>query len=78
MKEDIYIPIYKPGDNQEVMWIHSILEGSGIRYYINNENLHGIIGGGDLLCLPYTHMELRVEASQKDKALELLQRLIGK
>ncbi len=70
--EDDFTTIWRPFTPQDVALIHSALSGSGIRYFIVNENYaRASLGIGDAV------MELRVETGKAAEALELVSGMLG-
>lgn len=55
--DESFVDLCRPRDQMEVALIRMALEGSGIRYYIVNENLNRV------LPVPSSDMVLRVETS---------------
>lgn len=71
---EAFVDVYRPGGQQELIFIKSALDAAGIVYYINNENLNrlfyslGPIGAGE--------MRLMVEKSQAQEALAILKHVL--
>jgi hypothetical protein len=64
--EESFVDLCRPRDQMEVALIRMALEGSGIRYYIVNENLNR------LLPVPAAEMVLRVERGRAAEAASRL------
>jgi len=64
--DESFVDLWRPRDQMEVALIRMALEGSGIRYYIVNENLNRV------LPMPAADMVLRVE---RGRAMEAASRL---
>jgi len=71
---DAFIEVYRPGGQQELIFIKSALDAADIIYYIDNENLNrlfyslGPTGAGE--------MRLMVEQSQAQEASAILKHLL--
>ena len=71
---DAFIEVYRPGGQQELIFIKSTLDAAGIVYYVDNENLNrlfyslGPIGAGE--------MRLMVEQSQAQEAVAILRHVL--
>lgn len=64
--DESFVDLYRPNDQQEVMLIRMLLEGTGIGHYIVNENLNR------LLPVPAADMVLRVEREKARECAALL------
>jgi hypothetical protein len=64
--EESFVDLCRPRDQMEVALIRMALEGSGIRYYIVNENLNRV------LPVPSSDMVLRVERGRAADAASRL------
>ena len=76
MMNSSFIQIHLVYDANEILLIHSVLSGSGIHYFIDNENYAFSSGFG--LGIADDRMKVMVERSRAKEAIELLNKMINK
>jgi hypothetical protein len=69
-ESDDFVCVFEPSTTMDVALIHALLSGSGIRYFIQNEN--NAQWGDGTLGIADGAMRLMVEAGRKDEVRELM------